>query len=132
MDWGELDVALCGLANDWHGEFLDKPLSFSLAVDHDYLWFTACHETPTKFHPEARSGDFKAELWKCDVAEFFLLDPATGRYLEFNLSPNGAWWSVFFTSPRVRENEEDVQLGGVATYADLAPSGGWMASAGRN
>lgn len=129
MGWGELDVALCGVANDWYGELLDKPLTFSLAVDHDYLWFTACHETPAKFHPESRPGDFKAELWKYDVAEFFLLDPSTGRYLEFNLSPNGAWWSAFFTGPRERESAEDIPLEGVATYADLAPSGGWMAAA---
>ncbi len=129
MGWGELDVALFGLANDWYGEVLEKPLTFSLAMDHDYLWFTACHESPSNIHPEARPGAFKSELWMCDVAEFFILDPSSGRYLEFNLAPNGAWWSAFFTAPRERENKEDIPLEGVATYADLSPSGGWMAAA---
>jgi len=127
--WGELDVALFGLANDWYGKVIEKPLTFSLAVDHDYLWFTACHQQAASIHPEARPGEFQAELWKYDVAEFFLLNPDTGRYLEFNLAPNGAWWSAFFTAPRVRESEEDVPLQGVATYADLAPDGSWMAAA---
>jgi len=129
LRWGELDVGLFGLANDWHGKLIDKPLTFGLAVDHDYLWFIACHETPAMIHPEARPGAFQPELWRYDVAEFFLLDPSTGRYLEFNLAPNGAWWSAFFTGPRVCENAMDTPLEGVATYADLAPGGGWMTAA---
>ncbi len=129
LRWGELDVGLFGLANDWYGELLDKPLTFSLAVDHDHLWFIACHESPAMIHPAARPGEFQPELWKHDVAEFFLLDTTTGRYLEFNLAPNGAWWSAFFTAPRVRENTEDKQLEGVATYADLSTNGSWMTAA---
>lgn len=129
LRWGELDVGLFGLANDWYGKLLDKPLTFSLAVDLDYLWFIACHETPATIHPDARPGAFQPELWKYDVAEFFLCDPTTGRYLEFNLAPNGAWWSAFFKAPRERENPEDIPLEGVATYADLAPNGAWMTAA---
>lgn len=128
LRWGELDVGLFGVANDWYGELLTKPLTFSLAIDHDYLWFIACHESPATIHPKARPGQFQNELWQYDVAEIFLLDPSTGRYLEINLAPNGAWWSAFFTGPRVVENEMDTPLEGVATYADLAPNGGWMSA----
>jgi hypothetical protein len=46
-------------------------------------------------------GNFLAELWRHDVAELFIADPASGRYFEFNLAPNGAWWSCEFTAPRV-------------------------------
>ena len=129
LRWGELDVNLFGIEGDWYGDKFAKPLTFGLAVDQDYLWFVAGHQEPASLHPEAKPGAFLAELWKYDVAEFFLLDPTTGKYLEFNLAPNGAWWSAMFTGPRVRESVEDVALAGVATYADLAPDGGWMAAA---
>ena len=129
LRWGELDMNLFGVEKDWYGEPFAKPLAFGLAVDRDYLWFVAGHQEPASFHPEARPGAFQAELWKHDVAEFFLLDPTSGKYLEFNLAPNGAWWSAVFTAPRERERAEDTQFPDVATYADLSPDGGWMAAA---
>lgn len=132
LRWGELDMNLFGIEKDWYGEKFAKPLTFGLAVDKDYLWFVAGHQEPASMHPAARPGAFQAELWKYDVAEFFLLDPTTGKYLEFNLAPNGAWWSAVFTAPRVRESEEDVPfppISDVASYADLAPDGSWMAAA---
>ncbi len=129
LRWGELDMNLFGLETDWYGEKMAKPATFGMAVDRDYFWFVGGHQEPASMHPDARPGEFQAELWKYDVAEFFLLDPTTGKYLEFNLAPNGAWWSAMFTAPRVRENEEDVPFPDVATYADLAPGGSWMAAA---
>jgi len=54
---------------------------------------------------------------------------STGKYLEFNLAPNGAWWSAVFTSPRVRESEDEVQIPDVASYADLSPDGSWLTAA---
>ncbi|GAA5496651.1 hypothetical protein Rhal01_02836 [Rubritalea halochordaticola] len=127
--WGHLDLSLFGVSKDWHGEELEKPVAFGFAVDHSHLWFVACHQSPASIHPQARPGQFQAELWKHDVAEFFLLDPQTGRYLEFNLAPNGAWWSAEFTAARVRAEEEDSPFPDVATYADLAPDGSWMCAA---
>lgn len=47
------------------------------------------------------SGGFTPELWRQDVAECFLGNPRSGRYIEFNLSPGGAWWACVFTAPRV-------------------------------
>lgn len=129
LRWGELDVALFGVAKDWYGEALKQPVAFGFAVDQDYLWFVAAHQQAALVHPLARPGQFQPELWKFDVAEFFIVNPETGRYLEFNLAPNGAWWSAFFTAPRVRENEQDTELEGVATYAELAPDGGWTTAA---
>lgn len=129
MKWGELDVNLFGIENDWHGEKFEKPLAFSLAVDKDYLWFVASHQEAALIHPMARPGVFMPELWKYDVAEFFLLNPKTGKYLEFNLAPNGAWWSALFTGPRVRDSEHDKIIPEVATYADMSPDGSWLAAA---
>jgi hypothetical protein len=53
-------------------------------------------------HPEVLPNDFFEGLWKFDCGELWLYSAETGRYLEFNLAPNGAWWSMVFESPRVR------------------------------
>ncbi len=129
LRWGGLDMNLFGIEGDCAGEKFAKPITFGLAVDQDYLWFVGGHQEPALIHPQARPGEFQGELWKYDVAEFFLLDPVSGRYLEFNLAPNGAWWSAMFTAPRVRASDEDVPFAGVATYAELAPDGSWLAAA---
>ena len=129
MKWGALDVNLFGVEKEWGGAKLASPLAFSLAVDKEYLWFIVAHQKAAMIHPQARPGAFLPELWKYDVAEFFLLDTKTDKYLEFNLAPNGAWWSAVFTSPRVRESEEEVQIPDVASYADLSPDGSWLTAA---
>ncbi len=129
LRWGELDLALFGIENDWYGHPLDVPAAFGMAIDHASFWFVATRRKPALIHPQARPGAFTPELWKYDVAEFFLSHPATGRYLEFNLAPNSAWWCAEFTAPRVRDTEEDMEMLGVKTYADLAPDGTWVAAA---
>ena len=129
LHWGALDLALFGIESDWYGTQLDVPAAFGLAIDHASFWFVATRRKPAFIHPQARPGVFMPELWKYDVAEFFLRHPASGRYLEFNLAPNGAWWSAEFTAPRVRAYEEDVPVPGVKTYADLAPDGTWVCAA---
>jgi hypothetical protein len=128
LRWGELDVPMLGLARDWSGHPENPPAGFCLAEDGGHLWFVAHHRRPASLHPQARPGAFQAELWKHDVAELFLADPASGRYFEFNLAPNGAWWSCEFTAPRVREEETDIAMPGVAAFADLAPDGSWVAA----
>lgn len=129
LQWGSLDVALFGLEKDWYGHQLDVPAAFGLAIDHASLWFVATRQKPAQIHPKARPGAFTPELWKHDVAEFFLSHPVSGRYLEFNLAPNGAWWSAEFTAPLVRADENDVEIPGVKTFSDLAPDGTWVAAA---
>lgn len=126
--WGELDVPMLGLAKDWHGDPVEPPAAFSLAMDGTRLWFVAHHRKAADLHPQARPGVFQAELWKHDVAELFIADPASGRYFEFNLSPNGAWWSCEFTAPRVRAEETDVIMPDIATFSDMAPDGAWVAA----
>jgi hypothetical protein len=129
LAWGELDLSLFGVDKDWNGKPVSPAVAFGFAADLNYLWFVAAHQKSPSLHPEARPGEFQAELWKFDVAEFFLLDPDTGRYLEFNLSPNGAWWSAEFTAPRIRAEIADNPFPGVATYADMAADGSWLTAA---
>ncbi len=126
--WGELDVPLFGISKDWYGQEVAPQAAFCVAVDPRSLWFVASHGKPAKLHPAARPARFVPELWKHDVAELFLTDPTSGRYFEFNLSPNGAWWSCEFTAPRQRAEETEIAFPGVATFAELAPDGGWVAA----
>jgi hypothetical protein len=126
--WGELDVPLFGLQKDLAGAPLDIPAAFSLVADPRSLWFIANHRKPALIHPQARPGAFQADLWRYDVAELFLADPVSGRYFEFNLAPNGGWWSCEFTAPRVRAEEVEIAMPEVATFSEMAPDGSWVAA----
>lgn len=117
-----------GLGTDLHGAPLQPPAAFSLVKDSRYLWFIANHRRPAQIHPQARPGAFQAELWKYDVTELFIADPVSGRYFEFNLAPNGGWWSCEFTAPRVRADEVDIAMPDVATFSELAADGTWVAA----
>jgi hypothetical protein len=126
--WGELDVPMLGLTRDWDGAPVSPAAGFSLAMDARHLWFVAHHRKPADLHPMARPGMFQAELWRHDVAELFIADPVSGRYFEFNLAANGAWWSCEFTAPRVRADEIDIAMPEVATFSDMAADGAWVAA----
>lgn len=126
--WGGLDVPLFGLTKDLQGEAIEPPAAFSVVTDPSHLWFIASHRKPATLNPRSRPGIFLAELWRYDVAELFLSDPVSGRYFEFNLSPNGAWWSCEFTAPRVRAEEEEIAMPEVATYSEMAANGTWLAA----
>jgi hypothetical protein len=128
LAWGALDVPLFGLAKDLAGVALAPPAAFSLVADPAHLWFVAMHRKPAQLHPDARPGGFQAELWQHDVAELFLMDPVSGRYLELNLSPNAAWWSCEFNAPRARADEADIAMPDVATFSELAADGTWVAA----
>jgi len=128
LTWGELDLPLFGISNDWHGTPLDPPLAFSLARDEFNLWFIATRQTTATIHPVAIPGKFTPELWKYDVAELFLADAETGEYLEFNLAPNGAWWAYKFSAPRVPSPHQPDFHSSVTTYADDRDPATWLAA----
>ncbi len=128
LQWGALDIGIIGLAKSWHGESLDKPVGFALAMDKENLWFVVTRSQPAVIHPDAQPGKFTADLWKYDVAELFFADPVSGRYIEFNLASNGAWWQAEFVAPRIRDRMEDIVMPGVHTFADSSESGTWVAA----
>ena len=128
LKWGSLDLPLFGIAADWNHKKIESPAAWSLAVDGEKLWFVASHGKPANLHPESRPGRFLANLWQYDVAELFLADPVSGRYLELNLAPNASWWSCEFTGPRQRHSPEDFAVPEVETFAELDPNGGWVAA----
>ncbi|MEM9236960.1 MAG: hypothetical protein AAGB14_09285 [Verrucomicrobiota bacterium] len=128
IDWESFDFLLDELSTDWSGNPVVPSAKFGLARDPERFWFVASHQEQALFHPQARAGHFQPELWQWDVAELFLADPASGRYLELNLAPNGAWWSCEFTAPRERAREQNEPFPGVETFAKPFPDGGWKAA----
>lgn len=126
--WGALDVPMLGIGKDLRGVELASPAAFSVVMDPRYLWFIAHHRQPAHIHPKARPGQFLAELWRYDVAELFLGDPQSGRYFEFNLAPNGAWWTCEFTAARVRAEASDIAMPEIATFSEMAADGSWLAA----
>ena len=116
---------LASLKHDWFGNLIAPAVSYGFALTQDELVFRAERGSSAVCHPEARSGIFKAELWRYDCAEFFLSDPVTGNYLEFNLSPNGAHWACLFGAPLERISEL-VDIG--ITSAGAASDDSWQAT----
>ena len=119
---------MLGITTGWDGSPLEPPLCFSIACDADSLWFVAARSVPAKCRPGAQPGAFTEGLWEWDVAELFLSDPESGRYLELNLAPNGAWWAATFTAPRVRAAVQPGFEGLIRAHAEETPGDGWCAA----
>jgi len=93
------------ITNDWYGNQLDYDWSFCFAKDPAKLFFLAQSNCPVALKPAAQPGQFVKGLWEYTVAEFFLFDSQNNRYQEFNVSPNGSWWSCCFSSCRAELQE---------------------------
>ena len=122
---GSLMQELC---HDWFGESFGPPAQYRLVEDPHHLWLIAGREKPANAHPMGVCGDFQAELWKHDVAELFIADPDFKNYLEFNLSPRGAWWTERFSGLRQAWPLE--ALPEVLTHASDDGQGAWYAALG--
>lgn len=109
------------LESDWFGAAVLPAPEFSFELGEHDLVFRAARRAPAVIHPEARPGAFCAELWRYDTAEFFMGQAEGGRYLEFNLCPNGAWWAQAFDAPRVAAAEAAPQ--GVRATGQCEPEG---------
>lgn len=115
------------IVSDWFGDSVPSPPSYRCSLDEACFAFEVWRDAPAAGHPEARPGEFRPGLWKHDVAECFLRNPVTGHYLEVNLSPNGAWWSCFFSAPRTSVEGENPPLPDVVSRGEESPVG-WSAS----
>tara|TARA_R110000868_G_scaffold75979_11_gene218944 strand:+ start:249 stop:764 length:516 start_codon:yes stop_codon:yes gene_type:complete len=63
--------------------------------------------------PQQGENSRKYELWKTTCFEFFLSEKNSNSYLEFNLSPSGAWDAYQFSSyrePNPPQRFEEVEL----------------------
>ena len=88
------------LNTEWFKQEVNPAYEFSFTLTDAGLVFKAARKASALIHPQGRSGVFQEELWKYDAAEFFITTPDKKRYMEFNLSPNGAWWACVFSAPR--------------------------------
>ena len=86
---------------DWFGASCPK-VSFDLTSQNKHIIFTATLP-PTLTQPIGIAGQYTEGLWEHDVAELFINNPNTGKYIEINIAPNGAWWLMLFTAPRQRD-----------------------------
>ena len=94
------------LKTDWFGTALCPPIESLLRMDSKGIFFQATRATAGSSHPQSQPSQFTEELWHYDVAEAFFLEPESGRYLEVNLAPNGAWWACWHSGPRIREKQQ--------------------------
>ena len=118
-------MPIIGTGSDWFGEAVDPAPGWCVAVDPERWWLVAMRRAAARLDPESRAGEFRAGLWRYDVAELFLAG-ADGRYLELNLAPNGAWWSAVFLAPRQADDQRPPD--GVETFAEVAEDGSWLAA----
>jgi hypothetical protein len=102
----------------WSGQKITHPVRYLFWVDDTHFHFLASDKTgPGLLHPESKPSEYQEDLWKYDAAEFFLLSADRSRYLEFNLGPNGSWWSSAFIRPRVAAPGEPTPIPDVTTSA---------------
>ena len=85
----------------WVGDVLPSPLWWVVALDPNHLWFAGSLPGGGVCIPHAKHGEFFEGLWEADVLELFIKDPS-GRYFEFNVSPQGAWWAMELCAYRER------------------------------
>lgn len=127
LHWGQLDLPLWALAQDWSGKADSPSAFFSLALDPHHLWFIAGDRRRPHCHPHAQPGKWCEELWRYDVAELFVGHRDQSSYMEFNLAPSAAWWQQTFCQPRVVHPDQRSPLA-IETFAELATDGSWLAA----
>ena len=113
------------LTYDWSEKVVESPAHFSLLLFDEELLFAAKRSSPAILAPGSSKGDYFEGLWEYDVAELFIAD-SSGKYLEINLAPNGAWWAMGFVSPRVRDGSFVVPKG--VTIESVIDESSWEAS----
>ncbi len=128
VDWDSHDPLWAQLEQDWFGQCLDIAASYALTADPQNLWFCAGRKKRASISADARPHEFVEGLWNHDVAELFIKDMQSDRYLEINLAPSGAWWSAEFYGPRMRVHSEAAPIEGVRSHSRIAVDGCWQAA----
>jgi hypothetical protein len=107
---------------DWIGEGLESPYRWAFVLDPERLWFTSRVPAPPGGERRYRLGEFVEGLWDFDVTEFFIRSEG-GVYQEFNISSDGAWWSMLFSGYRQRSAQARKPEG--TTIAVHPTADGW-------
>ncbi len=104
------------ISTDWFGNKSKVVPRFVLAEDENKLHFAVFVNAKPNFNQSLASGSFVPGLWREDVAELFIRRAGGTEYLEFNLSPSGAWWSAAFNSYRA-PSKNSATPNGIETQA---------------
>jgi hypothetical protein len=113
------------LDRDWFGAPAPAPARWAPRTGCGRLHFSGRADAPPNRLDRDSEGAFTEGLWGADGAELFLLNPAPGLYVEFNLSPGGAWWCCAFGAPRARAGAGPAPLPGAAARA-AGRGAGWL------
>ena len=127
ISWPEPGLPFEAIGADWFGAPLKPAPEFALGLDPDHLWLCARHKGSPMLHPRAEPGACVEGLWEFDVAELFIADPQGPAYLEFNLSPNGAWWACAFEDVRRRRGPLADPAGKIRSFGEIGAHG-WAAA----
>lgn len=112
----QVDAVWHPLQQLWSGQLEPGVPEVRWWIGHGRLHWEMKTVRPGAVRESFPADGFVEELWKQDVAEFFIADPPTGHYQEYNLSPGGAWWAAAFRAPRVRvDPQPEVASFGVRT-----------------
>ena len=103
------------LDRQWNGQPSETSVQYLLSVEQNRLEFRAVFPSGSRCHPEAVAGEFTPELWRWDVAEYFIAGRA---YLEVNLAPNGAWWIQGFSEVREIDPQFDISQLDIQAYPE--------------
>lgn len=107
------EYAKIPVSGDWSGKNIPFEFSFFFAVSPRAVFFGADIARICTSLSQSRTGEFTPGLWERDVIELFLADDIEAGYQEFNLAPNGAWWTSAFEdyrSPRSTSGHYAVPL----------------------
>jgi hypothetical protein len=108
------------ITHDWNEDELPFAVRFVIAKHPSTLYFGAEVETAPIYDKRKTRGTYVEGLWEMDVAELFLANKS-GCYLEFNLSPCGAWWNHSFSAPRTRDTSGFKAPSKLTCYSKIEP-----------
>jgi hypothetical protein len=91
------------LVTDWHKHPAPYETTIYFALSPEYLLYGAEIKKDAETVEPRDEAFFVEGLWEADVIELFLADDHSAAYQEFNLSPDGRWWSCRFSSYRKRD-----------------------------
>lgn len=114
------------IKSDWFNQVSSSGACFSITKGNGIWSFSVDVNKKPIQHPEASEG-YCEGLWEYDVAEWFIVNPQTGIYLECNLAPTGAWWMMSFDAPRQRINQQQFCREGVTAQGN-ASDNSWSAT----
>lgn len=115
------------LSRDWYNNTIATPIEYWLGRNSRALLFAARYHGNSELFSGLQANQFYEGLWERDVFEVFLRDPVTGAYQEWNLSPQGAWWSAAFSNYRSRDVNYKPDLSRVEAFGDVTANG-WTAA----